>query len=255
MAGLAARTDDVERQLLAQTAETEALSSRIHELEGRLADQSRALAEREAEAARAHGELEAARKLESDLREQLSNASARSSGAIERMRSEIGQLEAQLAAANQDRSTLQGEIVTMRREAESSWAAERVENALLRERINDVAAEVARLTAALEGRVRRSSPCSQRLYRMLASGEARMPGLLAARARRAAAPIRSRAKGHSPSASAHCNRALRAPRRTKAFRIFANCFLRSRLPRTTHSGGRCRDRTYASSPAKGTLSR
>jgi hypothetical protein len=39
----------------------------------------------------------------------------------------------------------------MRRDTESSWAAERVENALLRERINDVAAEVARLTAALEG--------------------------------------------------------------------------------------------------------
>ena len=39
----------------------------------------------------------------------------------------------------------------MKREAETSWATERVENALLRERINDVAAEVARLTAALEG--------------------------------------------------------------------------------------------------------
>ena len=39
----------------------------------------------------------------------------------------------------------------MKREAETTWAAERVENALLRERINDVAAEVARLTAALEG--------------------------------------------------------------------------------------------------------
>ena len=127
------------------------MGRRIHELEGRLADQSRALAEREAEGARARGELETAHKLENDLREQLSNASARSSAAIERMRSEISQLEAQLAAANQDRSTLQGEIVTMRREAESSWAAERVENALLRERINDVAAEVARLTAALEG--------------------------------------------------------------------------------------------------------
>src|SRR5580700_3159775 len=151
MAGLAARTDDVERQLLVQTAETEALGRRIQELEGRLADQARALAEREAEAARTGGELAAAHKLENDLREQLSNASARSNGAIERLRSEIGQLEAQLAAANQDRSTLQGEIVTMRREAESSWAAERVENALLRERINDVAAEVARLTAALEG--------------------------------------------------------------------------------------------------------
>jgi hypothetical protein len=39
----------------------------------------------------------------------------------------------------------------MKREAESTWASERVENALLRERINDIAAEVARLTAALEG--------------------------------------------------------------------------------------------------------
>ena len=138
-------------QLLAQTAETEALGRRIQELEGRLADQARALAEREAEAVRTRGELEGAHKLENDLREQLSNASARSSAAIERLRSEVSQLEAQLAAANQERSTLQGEIVTMRREAESSWAAERVENALLRERINDVAAEVARLTAVLEG--------------------------------------------------------------------------------------------------------
>jgi hypothetical protein len=39
----------------------------------------------------------------------------------------------------------------MKREAESSWAAERVENALLRERINDVAAEVAKLAVVLEG--------------------------------------------------------------------------------------------------------
>ncbi len=39
----------------------------------------------------------------------------------------------------------------MKRDAELTWAAERVENALLRERINDVAAEVARLTATLEG--------------------------------------------------------------------------------------------------------
>ena len=39
----------------------------------------------------------------------------------------------------------------MRRDRESRWVTERVENALLRERINDVVAEVARLTAALEG--------------------------------------------------------------------------------------------------------
>ena len=39
----------------------------------------------------------------------------------------------------------------MKRETEQAWASERVENALLRERINDVAAEVARLASALEG--------------------------------------------------------------------------------------------------------
>ena len=39
----------------------------------------------------------------------------------------------------------------MKREAEENWAAERVENALMRERINDVAAEVARMASKLEG--------------------------------------------------------------------------------------------------------
>jgi len=39
----------------------------------------------------------------------------------------------------------------MKKEAETAWASERMESAVLRERINDVAAEVARLTATLEG--------------------------------------------------------------------------------------------------------
>ena len=42
-------------------------------------------------------------------------------------------------------------MASVKRDTEASWASERVESALLRERINDVAAEVARLTAALEG--------------------------------------------------------------------------------------------------------
>src|SRR6202034_4178235 len=74
-----------------------------------------------------------------------------SSNAVDRFRTDIVQLEAQLAAAVEERTKLQRELGTMKRDAESSWASERVENALLRERINDVAAEVARLTAALEG--------------------------------------------------------------------------------------------------------
>jgi chromosome segregation ATPase len=149
--GLAARTGDLERALLVQTTEAEVSGRRVHELETRLADQGRMLAEREFEITRLRGDLEAAGKIENDLREELENAGGRSSGAVDKFRADIGQLEAQLAAAIEERTRLQREIGTMKRDAETTWAAERVENALLRERINDVAAEVARLTAALEG--------------------------------------------------------------------------------------------------------
>ncbi len=149
--GLAARTSDLERALLVQTAEAEVSSRRVLQLETRLEEQGRLLAEREFEISRLRGDLEAATKIENDLREELENAGTRSSSAIDKFRADISQLEAQLAAAIEERTKLQREIGTMKREAETTWAAERVENALLRERINDVAAEVARLTAVLEG--------------------------------------------------------------------------------------------------------
>jgi chromosome segregation ATPase len=148
---LGSRTTDLERQLFVQTTEAELLSRRAQDLENRLNEQGRMLADRDYQLDRMRHELEAARKIEGDLRAELSTTGNRSSGAVDRFRSDISQLEAQLAAAIEERAKLQREIGTMKRDAESTWAAERVENALLRERINDVAAEVARLTATLEG--------------------------------------------------------------------------------------------------------
>ncbi len=148
---LGSRTTELERQLFVQTSEAELMSRRVLDLETRLGDQGRMLAERDYQVDRMRSELEAARKTEADLRGELATTGNRSSSAVERFRSDIAQLEAQLAAAIEERTKLQREIGTMKRDAESTWAAERVENALLRERINDVAAEVARLTATLEG--------------------------------------------------------------------------------------------------------
>ena len=148
---LGTRTTDLERQLFVQTTEAELLSRRAQDLESRLNEQGRMLADRDYQLDRMRHELEAARKLEGDLRAELSTTGNRSSSAVDRFRGDIAQLEAQLAAAVEERAKLQREIGTMRRDAELTWAAERVENALLRERINDVAAEVARLTATLEG--------------------------------------------------------------------------------------------------------
>ncbi len=149
--GLNTRTGELERELFAQTTEAELLNKRVRELEARLGDQGRVLSERDYEIERLRGEGEAVRQTERDLRVELVNAGRASRGAVEKYKSEIGQLEAQLVSASDERAKLQAEIGNLKREAENSWASERVENALLRERINDVAAEVARLTAALEG--------------------------------------------------------------------------------------------------------
>ena len=148
---LATRTAELERQLMVQKTEAEVFSRRAQELEARLGDQGRQLTGRQVEVQRLRADLEAAKKIETDLREELNHAGVRSSGAIDKFRADTAQLEALLAAALEERAKLQGEMASMRRDTESTWTAERVENALLRERINDVAAEVARLTAALEG--------------------------------------------------------------------------------------------------------
>ena len=148
---LTARAGELERQLVAQSAEIGLFNKRVQELEIRLADQGRLIAERDYAIERLRGEAEGARKIADDLRSELSVADSRVVGAVEKHKSDVAQLEARLAAAIDERGKLQTEIANLHREAESTWASERVENALLRERINDVAAEVARLTAVLEG--------------------------------------------------------------------------------------------------------
>jgi chromosome segregation ATPase len=149
--GLTARAGELERQLLVQQTEAEVMSRRVEDLEERLGGQGRMLAERDFLLARLRSDLEEAAKVETGLREEIENAGGRATGAVDKFRADIKQLEAQLAAALDERAKLQREIAAMKRDAETTWAAERVENALLRERINDVAAEVARLTAVLEG--------------------------------------------------------------------------------------------------------
>ena len=71
-------------------------------------------------------------------------------GRVDQSRADIRQLEDQLAVALGERSQLQREIALIKRDAELTWAAERVESALFRERINDVVYEVVRITRSLE---------------------------------------------------------------------------------------------------------
>jgi chromosome segregation ATPase len=148
---LGSHATELEEQLATQTAEAESLHTRVEELEALLGNQARLLAERDFQLEKLRSDLEAAQRTEADLRGELAATGSRGSAAEDSLRGEIKELEAQLAAAVAERGKLQREVATIKREADATWASERVENALLRERINDVAAEVARLTAALEG--------------------------------------------------------------------------------------------------------
>ncbi|MBK5957966.1 hypothetical protein CCR97_07050 [Rhodoplanes elegans] len=127
---LGTRAVELERQLGEQTGEADGLGKRIRELEERLTEQGRMLVEFEYDARKAREEA---------------------AGVVEGSRGEAARLEQELAAARAENARLQQELVTLRKGTEDSWAAERLETALLRERINDVAAEVVRLTMALEG--------------------------------------------------------------------------------------------------------
>jgi chromosome segregation ATPase len=148
---LGSRIGQLERQLATQTNEAEIMGRRIADMEMRLTEQARLLADRERERDQLRVDVDSARRIEADLRQELGTIERRHGTATEALRAEKTLAESQLERAREDRAKLQREISAMKREAEATWASERVENALLRERINDVAAEVARLTSVLEG--------------------------------------------------------------------------------------------------------
>ncbi|MFZ5693579.1 MAG: hypothetical protein ACOY5F_20285 [Pseudomonadota bacterium] len=170
---LGQRVAQLEQQLIAQTTEAEVLGKRVVELEGRIADQGRVLVQREYECDRLRAELENARRTAFHLREELASAGAEHRELIKNLNAENEVLKKQFDLANAERTKLQTELAAMKREAEASWAAERVENALLRERINDVAAEVAKLAVTLEGP---NSP----IEAILASAETAAPARISA---------------------------------------------------------------------------
>lgn len=110
---LSRRVGDLDGQLIAQVKETEQVGNEADALRERAASQAALLTERDAEAV------------------QLRQAREEAETAVKQLRDEA-------FALNNNRSP-------------SALATSQVDNALLRERINDIAAEVARLTMTLEG--------------------------------------------------------------------------------------------------------
>lgn len=148
---LSQRVTDLDRQLIVQVKEAEMLGNRVTDLEARLATQGKLLAERDYENNQLRQQNAAAERAVRELHDEISGMSGGKLPAIEKLRTEKAAVEEQLGIARDERAKLQRDINAIQQQAESSWATERMENALLRERINDIAAEVAKLAMTLEG--------------------------------------------------------------------------------------------------------
>jgi len=148
---LSQRVTDLDRQLIAQVKEAELLGNRVSDLEARLATQGRLLAERDYESNQLRQAKDATERTIKELRDEIALTNSGTWPALERLKTEKAAVEEQLRVARDERAKLQRDVNAIQQQAESSWATERMENALLRERINDIAAEVAKLAMQLEG--------------------------------------------------------------------------------------------------------
>jgi myosin heavy subunit len=141
---LSQRVSDLDRQLIAQVKEAELLGSRVATLE---ADNAELRTARDT----ALGALQELRN-EAGGKAGKTNAKASATAPeLAKLRDQNTALEDQLRQARDERAKAQRELAAIQQQTESSWASERMENALLRERINDIAAEVAKLSITLEG--------------------------------------------------------------------------------------------------------
>lgn len=86
-----------------------------------------------------------------DARDKLAESDSRHAAVMDALRAEKTQVEEQLAQSREECAALLHDMSALKKQVEATWASERMANALLRERINDVAGEVVRVAHALEG--------------------------------------------------------------------------------------------------------
>jgi chromosome segregation ATPase len=153
------RVKELVQQVTAQRTEDEVLHRRVREeMENRLIEQSRLLNESQSELTHLRHEIEIARKAEDDLRVAIIEVDGRANAATQNLIADKVKLQAALDRANGERARIVHELANLkRRQVDQVRAAERVDNAALPERVNDIAAERARRVA--HGRLsRRANP-------------------------------------------------------------------------------------------------
>jgi chromosome segregation ATPase len=146
------KAEQVDRAVALEALETRerVMAEQLRTTEAHLAVKTSALEELERKLAQEKAELKDLMAF-IDARDKLAEADSQHTAALDALRVEKTQVEEQLARSREECGGLQQEMQILRKQVESTWASERMANALLRERINDVAGEVVRVAHALEG--------------------------------------------------------------------------------------------------------
>src|SRR4029079_10161032 len=108
--GLSIRVGDLEQALTVHKTEAELLSRRSQELEARLTEQGRVLAERDYESAQLRGAAASSRRAEGDLRGEIAALEQKYSGMSASLRAEKAVLEKELEHTREERTKLQREL-------------------------------------------------------------------------------------------------------------------------------------------------
>jgi chromosome segregation ATPase len=84
------------------------------------------------------------------LFQEIATIKQETADATEQLRTEKAGVEGQLRSTLEDLSQTRIELTALNQEADATWRAERAENTLLRERISDIAAQVAHMAMAMD---------------------------------------------------------------------------------------------------------
>ena len=146
------KAEHAERAVVLEALEAKerAMAEQLRTTEAHLAVKTSALEEVDRKLAREKAELKDLMAFV-DARDKLAEIDSRHGAAMDALRAEKTQVEEQLAQSREECVALLQDMATLKKQVESTWASERMANALLRERINDVAGEVVRVAHALEG--------------------------------------------------------------------------------------------------------
>jgi hypothetical protein len=131
-------------------AKEKELGALLRSMVAELAAKERGLAETEQQLADRKAELGRVR-AEFDVHPAVAKLESRHAAEIDSLKAEKTAIEGALTQSREECVRLQEQLESMRKQVETTWASERMANAVLRERINDVASEVVRVAVALEG--------------------------------------------------------------------------------------------------------